>query len=150
MRRRWALLPFALAAHPLHTTLATLAWNGDRRSLEVAVRVFTQDLSDAVARQGTPAGVVSDSVACRYAAGALSIRNAAGQSLDAATCTTTRAAGVTWIRLTFPVESAAGLHVRSAFLFERFADQINIVQSTVGHGMRTILFTAGDGPKPLT
>ncbi|HKE89375.1 MAG TPA: DUF6702 family protein [Gemmatimonadales bacterium] len=141
----------ALPAHPLHTTLTTVTWHGDRRELEVAVRVFTQDLVDAVTSvPGSPAGSGrSESAACRYAMAAVSLRDAAGATLLVARCVTERAADVTWIRLAVPVQRREGLRLRNAFLFERFSDQVNIVQSDVAGETHTILFTSGDGPKPL-
>jgi uncharacterized protein DUF6702 len=151
-----AVLLVALAttpAHPLHTTLTTVTWHGDRRELEVAVRVFTQDLTDAVTRApSSPAatGRVSDSAACRYATATVSVSDAAGASLRVARCVAERAADVTWIRLAVPAERPAGLRLRNAFLFERFADQVNIVQADLAGAARTILFTTGDGPKSLT
>jgi hypothetical protein len=141
------LLVLALQAggsHPLHTTLATVEWRADRHQLEVAVRVFTQDLAEAIS------GAVSDSTACRYASGVLFLRDAAGRLMAAGSCSTERAADVTWIRLIVPAATPAGLWVLNALLFERFPDQVNIVQANVAGHARTILFTTGDGPKPLT
>lgn len=143
----------ATPAHPLHTTLTTVIWQGDRRELEVAVRTFTQDLADAVTRAPrSPAAIggAFDSAACRYATAALSVRDAAGASLRVARCVTERAADVTWIRLAIPSERPLGLQLRNALLFERFADQVNIVQADLAGATRTILFTTGDGPKPLS
>ena len=150
-----ALLVLAVAAapHPLHTTLATVEWRSDRGELDVTVRVFTQDLADAVARAQTaaaPRGTVPDSTACRYATQVLSIRDGAAASLPVVRCSTERAADITWIRWSVPARSAAGLRIRSAFLFECFPDQVNIVQVNVAGSLRTILFTTGDGPKALT
>jgi len=43
----------------------------------------------------------------------------------------------------------SGLRVRVALLFDRYDDQINIVQVTY-HGRRvSLLFTRGDASKPL-
>jgi hypothetical protein len=140
-------------AHPLHTTLATVEWRADRHILEIAVRVFAQDLADAVARSRNGASITApapDSAACRYALGVLWIRDAAGRPLAPASCTAERAADVTWIRLEVPAEGPAGLQILSAFLFELFPDQINIVQAMLGGRARTVLFTQGDGPKSLT
>ena len=142
----------AARAHPLHTTLTTVTWDGDRHELAVAVRTFTQDLVDAVANApGSPTttGSVLASAACRYAAAALSVRDAAGTALPVARCVTEHAADVTWIRLAVPVQRPQGLRLRNALLFERFPDQINIVQANVAGATRTILFTTGDGPKSL-
>lgn len=134
----------AARAHPLHSTLTTIAWHDDRRLLEVAVRVFTQDLADAAG------SAVSDSAACGYATSVLSIRDAAGRALHATTCAIERAGDVTWVRLDIPAASPAGLRALNAFLFDRFPDQINIVQANLAGRARTILFTSGDGPKPLS
>jgi hypothetical protein len=139
-------------AHPLHTTLTTVDWRADRRQLQVAVRVFSQDLGLAVTRSRNAAlrnDAVPDSTACRYALGMLTIRDAAGRPLGPAGCTAQRAADLTWIRLEIPAPEPAGLSVLSTFLFELFPDQINIVQATLPGRTRTILFTRGDGPKPL-
>ena len=141
------LLVLALRAgspHPLHTTLATVEWRADRHQLEVAVRVFTQDLAEAIS------GAVSDSTVCHYASGVLFLRDAAGHLMASGSCSTERTADVTWIRITVPAATPAGLRVLNAFLFERFPDQVNIVQANVAGRARTILFTTGDGPKPLT
>ena len=141
------------AAHPLHTTFTTVTWRDDRRELEVAVRTFTQDLVDAVrriARSPAASGSVTDSAACRYATAALSVRDAAGASLPVARCVIERAADVTWIRLAIPAQRPVGLRFCNTFLFERFADQVNIVQADLAGATRTILFTTGDGPKLLS
>lgn len=137
----------ATPAHPLHTTLTTVEWHGDRRELDVAVRVFTQDVSDALTRTGT---TFSESAACRYATRRLSIGDETGMSLPVARCVAERTADVTWIRLSLPARSPAGLRISNAFLFECFPDQVNIVQAHLAGAPRTILFTSGDGPKALS
>jgi hypothetical protein len=42
-----------------------------------------------------------------------------------------------------------GLRVGVAILFERYPDQINIVQASMGGRRTALLFFAGDQPKPL-
>ncbi|MGH7539059.1 MAG: DUF6702 family protein [Gemmatimonadales bacterium] len=148
----------ARAVHPLHTTLTTIAWRAETRTFHVAVRVFTQDLSDAVARVPRSAtgrssvasrDAAADSAACRYARAALTLRDATGRRLPLRSCTVERADDVTWIRLEAPADAPGGLRVLSAFLFELFGDQINIVQASLGGRAQTMLFTQGTGPKPL-
>ncbi|MGH7614359.1 MAG: DUF6702 family protein [Gemmatimonadales bacterium] len=147
-----ALVPVLLlaaapqATHPLHTTLTTIAWDSRTQALRVAVRVFTQDLSDALAR-GTVAA--PDSAACRYARSALTVRDRTGQSLAVGRCTIDRTGDVTWIRLEVPATNPTGFRLLSAFLFELFDDQVNVVQATLRGRMQTLLFTRGDGPKPI-
>jgi hypothetical protein len=134
------------ATHPLHSSLTTVVWDSRTHTLQLAVRVFTQDLSDALPR-GTVAS--PDSVVCRYARSALTLRDRTGRSLATGRCTIERAGDVTWIRLEAPTTDPTGFRLLNAFLFELFDDQVNVVQAKVGGRMQTMLFTRGDGPKPI-
>jgi hypothetical protein len=54
--------------------------------------------------------------------------------------------------LTLSAPAPAGLsgaRIWHGVLAERFGDQVNIVQARYGGRSATLLFTAGDGPKPL-
>ena len=139
------LVALSGAPHPLHSTLTTIAWESRTHTLQVAVRVFTEDLAHTLARGTVP----SDSAACRYARLALTLRDRTGRSLAIERCTIERAGDVTWIRLEAPTADPTGFRLLNAFLFELFDDQVNVVQSTLGGRMRTMLFTRGDGLKPL-
>jgi uncharacterized protein DUF6702 len=134
-------------AHPLHTTFTTIEWRPDSRTLQIAVRVFTQDLRAALSR----APAWADSAVCRYARGAMVVHAGSGRTLQATRCAAQDTADVTWIRLEVPTATVVGASVLSAFLFESFDDQVNIVQTSVvgGGRSRTMLFTKGDGPKPI-
>lgn len=133
------------APHPLHSTLTTIAWESRTHTLRVAVRVFTEDLAEALARGTVP----SDSAACRYARSALTLRDRTGRSLATERCTIERTDDVTWIRLEAPTADPTGCRLLNAFLFELFDDQVNVVQTTLRGRTRTTLFTRGDGLKPL-
>lgn len=135
-------LALAASAHPLHSSLTTVVWRPETHTIELAVRVFTQDLQDVLThRTGT---------ACDYARAVLTLRDAAGAALSAVNCTTAREGDVTWIRLSAPAASPRGLRLTNAVLFDTFPDQINIVQASLDGRARTVLFTHGDGPKALT
>ncbi len=130
------------AAHPLHSSLTTVAWRPETSTLEVAVRVFTQDLEEALARRtGT---------ACVYAQAVLTLRDATGRALPTTRCTMERQADVTWIRFSATPGEVRALRLSNTLLFELFHDQINIVQSRVDGRARTVVFTRGDGLKALT
>lgn len=134
------------ATHPLHSTLTTIVWDSRTHTLQVAVRVFTQDLSDALARETVAS---PDSAVCRYAQGALSVRDRAGRPLATGRCTIERTGDVTWIRLEAPTTDPTGFRLLNAFLFELFEDQVNVVQVKLGGRMQTMVFTRGDEPKPI-
>lgn len=130
------------AAHPIHSSLTTVAWRQDTRTLEVAVRLFTQDLQDALARRkGT---------GCEYAQAVLTLRDAAGRTVPTDRCTIARDGDVTWIHLSATPGDLHALRLSNSLLFELFEDQINIVQSSLDGRARTVLYTRGDGPKALT
>lgn len=133
------------ASHPLHSTLTTISWDSRTHIIQMAVRVFSEDLADALARGTVP----SDSAACRYARSALTLRDRTGRSLATEGCRIERTGDVTWIRLQATTVDPAGFWLLNAFLFERFDDQVNVVQTTLRGRTRTVLFTRGDGLKPL-
>lgn len=130
------------AAHPIHSSLTTVAWHQETRTLEVAIRLFTQDLRDALARR--------KEAGCEYAQAVLTLRDAAGRTVPTDQCTIARDGDVTWIRLRATSVDSRALRLSNTLLFELFEDQINIVQSSVDGRVRTVLFTRGSGPKALT
>jgi hypothetical protein len=104
--------------------------------------VFTQDLQTALAARAA--------TACDYVRATLVLRDSGGRAIAAAQCTTQRQGDVTWIRFAASTPTARGLRLSNTLLVELFADQINIVQASIPGRARTLLFTRGDGPKPLT
>jgi len=129
-------------AHPLHTTLTTITWRAETGTLQVAVRVFSQDLR-AVVTNAPP------NSACGYARRALVLRDASGRLLEVLRCAAQEDADVTWIRLEARLTAPAGLRVANVFLFESFADEVNVVQADLPGRSRTVLFTKGDAPKTI-
>lgn len=128
--------------HPLHTTLTTIEWHAETGTLQVAVRVFSQDLRAVVPR------TTADS-ACGYARRVVLLRDASGRVLEAQRCTIQEDADVTWIRMEARLTAAAGLRILNAFLFESFTDEVNVVQANLLGRSRTLLFTKGDSPKAI-
>jgi hypothetical protein len=70
--------------------------------------------------------------------------------LVTAWCGIRRTGDLLWLCLRAPAaQGLSGLRVRVALLFDRYADQINIVQATYGGRRVALLFTSGDEAKPL-
>lgn len=136
------ILALAVAAHPLHSSVTTIAWHAETHTIELAMRVFTQDLNNALARR--------PGSACGYAQAVMLLNDTAGKPIPTGQCSVTTEQDVTWIRLSATVGDPRGLRLVNMVLFEMFADQINIVQASIGGRSHTMLFTRGDGPKPLT
>jgi len=141
-----ALLPLlaALAAHPLHTTLTQLAYREADRSVAVTIRVFADDFRAVLTRD------VTDSAAAAYLRSAFTLSDRSGRPLAVVWCGMRRTGDLLWLCLRAPApQGLSGLRVRVALLFDRYEDQINIVQATYQGRRVAQLFIRGDGPKPL-
>jgi hypothetical protein len=127
-----ALLLAALL-HPLHTSLAKLTI--EKNSVTVSLRLFADDIT-----------AVAGNDAFTYAAATLIIRNPKGQSIRLASCGSQKVGDLVWLCLRGTGTAAT---VESKVFFERYQDQINIVQTvTAGHA-HNLLFTSGDPPKRI-
>jgi hypothetical protein len=134
----------ALALHPLHTTLTQLAYHDADRTVEATVRVFADDLRAALHADLTDAATVA------YLRSTLTLVDRAGRPMAIAWCGLRRTGDLLWLCVRAPApDGLSGLRVRVALLFERYADQINIVQASYAGRRAALLFTRGDAPKPL-
>ncbi len=137
-------LIMALATHPLHTTLTQVAYREADRTLELAVRAFADDFRAALKTD------VTDSAAAAYLRSTVTLFDGSGRALATTWCGLRRVgdAFLLCLRASAP-EGPKGLRVRVAILFERYSDQINIVEARVGDRRSTLLFLVGDLSKPL-
>jgi len=141
---RAAVLLIALAAHPLHTTLTELSYDDGGRIVHLSLRAFGDDLRAALG------GDVTDSAASGYLRSKVTLADRGGRPLPLAWCGLRRTGDVVWLCLRAAVPGGArGLQLHVGLLFERYADQINIVQATDGGRRSTLLFTRGDQPRSL-
>jgi len=143
-----------LDAHPIHTTLAQLAYDAKSRSVVVSLRVFADDFAIAVGRHSgvAPAAdhTVSATAAHEYVRSTFSLADARGRPLALEWHGSKRYGEVVWLYLRAPSATVPrGLRVLSALLFEVHTDQVNIVQSTVSGKNTSALFTRGDRSRAL-
>jgi hypothetical protein len=134
----------ALVTHPLHTTLTQVAYREADRTLELTVRAFADDFRAALKAD------VTDSAAAAYLRSTVTVFDRSGRALALSWCGLRRVedAFLFCLRASAP-EGLKGLRVRVAILFERYDDQINIVQASNGGRRTALLFLSGDQPKPL-
>ncbi len=135
-----------LAAHPLHTTLTQLTWRPSEGAVEISIRAFADDFLAATAQsRGTP-----DSGAVVYLRERLTLVDAAGRQLPLVWCGVRRTGDLLWLCLRAAApRGLAGAGVRVALLFDRYDDQINIVQASYAGRRESLLFARGDGLKRL-
>ncbi len=140
-------------AHPLHTTMAELSYDRTTRVLNVSLRVFADDFTNAVTRGGGVRGVGAlppDSAMFRYVAERFAIAAPGAGPLALRWCGVRRSGDVLLLCLrATAVPALAGARVRSALLNESFADQVNLVQANYDGRRQMLLFTPRTGVKPL-
>ena len=138
----------AAFAHPLHTTLTEVTLADG--SVQIVVRAFIDDFSAAVTRRATPPGAPiptpADSAAARYLGETVVLTDAVGRRVPLEVAGMHRTDDLVWITLRAPaLRSIAGARLTNRVLFERWDDQVNIVQTAVGARRQTLLFTKRDG-----
>jgi len=132
-----------VALHPLHTTLTELSYNTADRTVQVSVRAFADDF-------GAAAGGVSDSAASAYLRSVLTLTDQNGRPLPLGWCGLRRTDDLLWLCLRAAVpRGLSGVRVEARLLFERYRDQVNIVQASYGGQRASLLFVRGDAAKPL-
>jgi hypothetical protein len=136
-------------SHPLHTTLTEVTMLADG-SVQIVLRAFIDDFSAAVTgrapRQGMPIPTPADSAAARYLGETVVLTDAVGQRVSLQVAGIRRTDDLVWVTLRAPMlRSAAGARLTNRVLFERWDDQVNIVQTVIGPRRRTLLFTKRDG-----
>jgi hypothetical protein len=140
------------AAHPLHTSLAEIEYQADRRVLEVSVRLFADDLCAAIGGlcEG-PAGMPRDSTLSSYARGSFALEDGRGVPLRLRWLGAERTGGMVILQLESDVPRGdyRGVRVLHAMLWERFSDEVNLVQVRHDRRVETLLFTRGDPPKAV-
>ena len=137
----------AALAHPMHTSVADLRFDQASEVATVAIRVYSDDMAEAVPGAGS-AG--ADSTLARYVRERFALADRAGRPIRLEWEGVERAADALILRLRAPMpDGLAGTQVAHLLLHDRFSDQVNVVRATDGRSNTTLLFLRGDGPKPL-
>jgi hypothetical protein len=136
-------------SHPLHTTLSELSIAADG-SVQIVLRAFVDDLSAAAlgraGPQPAPVATPPDSATARYLGGTLAVIDAAGRRVALSLAGVRRTGDLLWVTLRTPTSPGRGdVRLTNRVLFERYDDQVNVVQTSVAGRRRTLLFTKRDG-----
>jgi hypothetical protein len=136
-----------LSRHPMHTSVAEVRELEAGAVLEVAIRVFPDDLNAAVPGAGT---AVADSALARYVRRAFSIADRSGRPVALLWKGAERVGDVLVLRLMgASPEGLAGASVSHGLLMEHFDDQINVVRAVYRGRTTTLVFVPGDAAKRL-
>jgi hypothetical protein len=138
-------------AHPLHTSLAELSVDSHSGTVSLSLRVFVDDFTAAsnewAHRSKGPGG---NAALVGYALATFLLNDASGHRVAMTSCGGKRVGDLMWLcfrgRMQYPLKGATA---SSNILFEKYRDQINIVQASYDDHKANLLFTSGDGPKKL-
>ena len=137
-----AVLFGLLLAHPLHTTVTQLAWRPADRTVELTIRSFAEDF------QAVAGG--TDSTMAVYLRSAVTVADRVGKALPLTWCGVRRTGDLLWLCVRAPApQGPSGLQLHVRLLFERFRDQINIIQAQYEGRRESMLFAPGDAPRRL-
>jgi hypothetical protein len=134
-------------SHPLHTTLTEVSVSGGR--LQITLRAFLDDYAAVANGHGravlATVPALADETAARYAGAKLVLTDASGRRIALTATNVRRAGDLVWITLSAPVTRGTAVRLTNSVLFERYDDQVNIVQTTIDGRRQTLLFTKRDG-----
>ncbi len=140
-------LVLTLTAHPLHTSFAQVNFDTRAKTVDVSLRVFVDDYTSA-AEAWAKANRSTLPVA-GYAAASFTLRGASGP-VAFQSCGDKRVGDLMWVCLRGQFAGKpGGATVISRILFEKFDDQVNIVQTSYDGHKSNLLFTSDDAPKRI-
>ena len=144
-----ALLKFvlALAAHPLHTSFAQVTFDTRAKTVDVSLRVFVDDYTSAA--EAWAKANRSTLPLVGYATASFTLRGPNGHVVFHS-CGEKRVGDLMWLCLRGQFTAKpSGSKVISRILFERFDDQVNIVQTSYDGHRSNLLFTSDDSEKAI-
>ena len=136
------------ARHDFHSSLAEIHYNAASKSLEVSLRVFSDDLNAALTKaSGRPILVneaaTTDALIKQYVDKHFAFANAKNTRKPTIWVGKEIAVDVTWIYFEIPLtENLNGMRFENSLLCELYEDQVNIVNLNYQNQKRTYLFKA--------
>lgn len=136
--------------HPVHMSSTQIELSGDERRLTVTVRLFTDDLENALRAIGHPAIVATGPAAAVDSALATFLRDRLQFSLDGGPSTHGRITGhqrdteATLVTVEVPLTSLPSrIAIVQRVFFDRFDDQVNLIHVRFGSKKRSALLRRG-------
>jgi hypothetical protein len=147
----------AAHAHDYHASITDAKYNPRTQSLEVAVKVFMDDLEEALSHRSKRKVTYNQSAQVQqlvqeYMGATLSFELEKGKPLRHTFVGAEQEVDVVWVYLEVPIksESFTHLYVRNAVLQELFSDQMNIVNLDYKGKVSSTLFQKNDGTRKMS
>ena len=142
-----------LAPHTFHASLAQIEFNSGAGTAEIAIRLFTDDLENALSgRSGrrirmdvTPS---AEQLTLAYLREVFELTGADGQPRTLSWVGAEATVNTVWVYLEAKMPGGlAGARVENRIFFELFDDQVNTVNVKQGEERASLVFERGDGGK---
>ncbi|WP_299985125.1 DUF6702 family protein [uncultured Pontibacter sp.] len=147
----------AAHAHDYHASITDARYNPRTQSLEVAVKVFMDDLENALSLRNKSTVRYSQAPQVQqmvqdYMGATLSFELEKGKPLKHTFVGAEQEADVVWVYLEVPVktQNLTHLYVRNVVLQELFNDQMNIVNLDYKGKVNSTLFQKNDGTRKMS
>jgi hypothetical protein len=154
----FCLFCFPAAAHDYHASITDVTYNARTQNLEVAVRVFTDDLENALSLR-TKQKVVyqansekTKAYLTDYLQANVAFEVTKGKPLKYKFVGSEEEADAIWVYLEVPVQRAElpQLYVKNAILTEIFGDQMNIVNISYKGKTESVMLQRGEEIKKVS
>ncbi len=132
--------------HEFHSSLAEIHYNTASKSLEVSLRVFSDDLSEALTKENKRTVRLDESAAVdplikQYLIKHFALLDSKNSQKPLIWVGKEITVDVVWLYFEIPLaEDMNGLKVQNSVLFELFEDQVNIVNVNYKNQKKTYLF----------
>lgn len=144
------------AAHKFHASLSHIEVNSSAGTVEVAIRVFVDDLEESLSRRagrrvriGATAGF--DERALALVNESLKVETAGGEGLEFKWIGKETSVDVVWLYVEAPITGRLeGGRLENLLFFDQVVDQVNTVNVKEGKSRATFSFKTGDSARPLS
>ncbi|WP_138992852.1 DUF6702 family protein [Larkinella sp. C7] len=144
-------------SHPVHTSITQMQYNAAEKTFEVSLRVFTDDLEEALTKENNNQRVrLSDKDANgplveRYVRKHFGLTSASRQRKPYRYLGKEQEVDATWIYIEIPYnEPVQGSLLQQSMLTDLFDDQMNLVNVSYLTEKKTVLFRKSNTQQVLT
>ncbi len=140
----------AAPAHEYYVSVTQIQYNPAEKTLEISIRLFTDDLEKALAAENNDRPVritnndQNNAVVEKYMRKHFVLTDSRRQPKPWKYIGKENEADATWIYLEIPQEgSLSGFSLRNDLLMDTFRDQVNIVNIRINSDKKTLLYKKG-------
>ncbi|MBX7221873.1 MAG: hypothetical protein K1Y36_18110 [Blastocatellia bacterium] len=144
-----------VSAHKFHASFTQMEFNRQEKSVEIAIRLFSDDFTEILSRRAgkhisLDVSKEAEKAAFAYVSEKLEIKNRQGVSLKPVWVGMEPQVDTTWVYLEIPLaDGFSGATIRNQLFFDLFEDQTNVIGFKESTKKADLIFSPGDTFKPI-